>query len=403
MKNKRFLPCLIFLLSLLLTGCGKREINDLAMVTGVGIDMGQKPGTIRITAQIVRPADARGQTGAPSGATGEPIYSATAEGESIFKAMRNLGRFSSRRIFWAQNFIIVINEAVARKGVTDILDFFTRNHETRMNTWMVATPDKAADLISTVTGLEVVPGEATDKLFRYNEIISEAPRTNVMRFEESFLSKSNHPVLAKMQLRKRGISNKKPEQFGSIKQVELSGTAVFKRDKMVGWLGPVDSRGLLFFVEKVDSAAIVLPCPGANEGTKKKVSLELKNQKFRETPSIINGKPQFDVHLTTTADLVENDCSLPLEKMQGQLQAALKKELQKELEGVVQKAQKKYKVDFLKLGDIFDNQYPSEWKRMQKRWDKEFSRAKIKVTVDAHVNSPVLLKLPTKSEKGGGP
>lgn len=402
MKNKGFLWIILILFPLLLTGCGKREINDLAMVTAVGLDKGDKPGSIRITAQIVRPADARGQTGAPSGGTGQPIYSATADGESIFSAMRNLARFTSRRIFWAQNFIIVINENVAREGVSDILDFFTRNHETRMNTWMVATPNKASELVSTITGLEVVPGEATDKLLRQNEIVSDAPRTNVMRFQESFLSKSTHPVLAKMQLKKRGISNKKPKEFGSIKQVELTGTAVFNRDKMVGWLSPSNSRGLLFFIEKVSSADVVLPCPDASKKSNKRVSLELKNQKFQVNPMYKNGKPQFDVQLITYADLVESECSVPLEKMQKQLETALKKNLQKEIEGVIQKAQKKYKVDFLKLGEIFENRYPAEWRTIQNRWDQVFSRTDITVHVEAHVNNPVLLKLPTKSSKGSG-
>ena len=402
MKNIILLWGIFILFSILLTGCGKREINDLAMVTAVGFDKGDKPGTIRITAQIVRPADARGQTGAPSGGTGEPIYSATAQGESTFSAMRNLARFTSRRIFWAQNFIIVINEDVAKMGVTDILDFFTRNHETRMNTWIVATPDKAADLVSTVTGLEVVPGEALDKLFRYAEIVSEAPRTNVMRFQEAFLSKSTHPVLAKMQLRKRKISNKKPEQFGSISQVELSGAAVFNRDKMVGWLSPINARGLLFFIEKVDSATMVLPCPKTPENSNKKVSLELKKQKFRVTPFYRNGKPEFDIKLTTYADLVESGCSLSLEKMQNHLETALKKELENEIKDVISLSQKKYKIDFLKLGEVFENRYPGEWKKIQKRWKQEYPQAHVNIHVTANVNNPVLLKLPTGSAKDGG-
>lgn len=399
-KSFRWMMFLL-LLSLLLIGCGKREINELAMVTAVGFDKGDE-GKIRVTAQMVRPPDARGQTGAPSGGTGEPIYSATAEGESIFAAIRNLSRFSSRRIFWAHNFIIVVNEEVAKEGITDILDFFTRNHETRMNTWMVATPNQASEMVSTITGLEVVPGEALDKLFRYNEIVAEAPSTNVMRFEESFLDESTHPVLARMHLQERGVSNKKPEQFGSIKQIELSGTAVFNHDKMVGWLDPTESRGLLFFIQNVESGAVVLPCPDASVESKKKVTLELKYQKFEVTPFYKKGSPQFDVQLITYADLVESACPVPLEVMKTELETALEKKLQDEIKGVIEKAQKEFKVDFLKLGETFNNRYPAEWKQLKTRWDQEFTEANINVHIEAHVYSPVLLKLPTKSEKGDG-
>jgi spore germination protein KC len=402
MKDKYFRCILPFLLLLLLLiGCGKREINELAIVTAVGIDKSEEPGKIRVTAQIVRPADARGQTGAPSGGTGEPIYSATAEGESIFAAIRNLARFTSRRIFWAHNFIIVINEDVAKEGMTDILDFFTRNHETRMTTWIVATPDKASEVVSTITGLEVVPGEALDKLFRYNEIVAESPRTNVMRFEESFLSESTHPVLAKMQLQERGISNKKPEQFGSIKQIELSGTAIFNNDKMVGWLSPTESRALLFFIEQVESGVVILPCPEQPSESKKEFTLELKYQGFDITPLYEEGKPKFNIDLTTYADLVESECPEPLGDMKKELEASLEKKLQSEIEGVIKTAQKKYKVDFLKLGETFNNRYPAEWKELKKQWDKEFTQAETTIKIEAHVNSPVLLKLPTKTWKGG--
>lgn len=160
-----------------LTGClGKREINDLAMVMAVGIDKGEN-GQVKITTQIVRPADSRGSTGAPSGQTGDPIWSATAESETLFDAIRNLSTFSSRRVFWAHNYAIVINEDYAREGIGDVVDFFTRNPELRMRTWVMVTPDEASKLVSTITGLEVIPGEALNKLFRYNRISVQAPRT----------------------------------------------------------------------------------------------------------------------------------------------------------------------------------------------------------------------------------
>ncbi|HZG74600.1 MAG TPA: Ger(x)C family spore germination protein, partial [Paenibacillus sp.] len=85
---KTFRRCCAALLALtLIAGCGGRqEISELAIVTGVGLDLSDDGEGVRVTAQIIRAADARGQTGAPAGGTGEPIYSVTAEGDSIFAA-----------------------------------------------------------------------------------------------------------------------------------------------------------------------------------------------------------------------------------------------------------------------------------------------------------------------------
>jgi spore germination protein KC len=398
--NKVLLAFLLVVFSLTSTGClGKQEINDLALVMAVGLDTGKKPGTVMLTAQIARPADARGQTGAPSGGTGEPIWSATAEGKSVFEAVRNLGRYSSRRVFWAHNFVIIIGEDLARQGIGEIVDFFTRNHELRMRTWVVVAKGKASQLVSTQTGLEVIPGEAIDNLFRYSEIISSAPRSDMRTLQAAYLSDSTHPTLAKVQIRSREISNKKPGQFGSIKQVELAGAAVFNKDKMVGWLTPEETRGMLWFTEKVESGVVTLPC---SENAKKNTTLELKQQKFKVTPSYKNGTPSFDVQATSYADLVESGCESQdetalIQKLEGKLQQRLRAEIQ----GVVNKAQKTYKVDFLNLGKVFQNTYPIEWRSLRQTWMEDFPKAKVNVHVTVHINSTVLLKRMTKSGKAG--
>lgn len=399
MKRKLTAALLLLFATMLLAGCsGRIDINELAIVTAVGLDKGNQPNTVKVTAQIVRPASTRGQTGATSEGATESIYSISAEGKTIFEAIRNLARFSSRRVFWAHCYIIVINEDLAKSGITDIIDFFSRNHELRMRSWVVVTPDKASELVTTITGLEIVPGDALDRLFRFNRIVAEAPRTNMMRLQESFYSKSSQSVLAKMKLNKREISNKKPDKSETINQIELSGAAVFKQEKMLGWLSPGETRGLMFFVEKVESAIVTLPCPDQPD---RQLSIEMKKQKFTVTPTYRNGNVKFAVKLTTTDELAESGCTMDLSEMREELEKELADKLQSELESVIKKAQKIYKIDFLKLGETFNNRYPAEWKDLQKDWEAEFVKAKVSVKVDAHINSSVLLQRATKTRKDG--
>lgn len=389
----------LIILMTTLSGCfGKMEINDLGMVMAVGLDPGEKKGSIRVSTQIVRVADARGQTGAPSGGTGDALWSATAEGDSIFSAIRELARFSSRRIFWAHNYIIVINEDLAREGIQQIIDFFSRNHELRMRTWVVVTPNKASEIVSTVTALEVIPGEAMDKLFRYSRIATVAPRTQLMDIQAAYLSQSTHPVIARVQLQDRGISNKADKQYGSLKQVELAGTGIFKDDKLIGILTPDDTRGLLFFVEKVQSAIVPLPCP---DQPSKVLSLELKHQSFDIVPQYKNGKAEFDASLKTYVDLVEAGCPFSIEDQAEvkRLEMLLEKELASDIRRTVEIIQKKHKVDILELGKVFNNRYPAEWKKLAPNWDTTFPQVQVNIHVDARINSPVLLHQPTISGK----
>jgi len=386
----------LILASVFLSGCvGKREIDELALVMAVGIDNGDD-GKMKITAQVARPADARGQTGAPSGQTGDPIWSASAEGETIFEAIRNLGTFSSRRVFWAHNYAIIISEDLAKKkGIADIIDFFTRNPELRMRTWILVTPDDASEVVSTITGLEVVPGEAIDKLFRYTSITRQSPSTQILDVQSAFLSESSQPVIARVRLTDRGVSNKKPGQAGAYKQVELAGAGVFKEDKLVGILKPEETRGLIPFIEGVESGVVVLPC---SKNSDAKVSVELRSPIFEVNPSIKDGIPVFDITFRIYGRLVEAGCPFSLKdrKEVQKLEEEVQTLLHDEIKTIVYKAQKEYKSDFIELGKVFNNHYPAEWKEFQPNWESVFQEASVSVEVKADITDSSLLYKPTK-------
>jgi len=386
---KRWLCLFISFIPLLLltTSCyGLQQINELAIVTAVGLDVGKAPGSVKLSVQIIRPADARGQTGAPAGGTGQPIYSVSAEGDSIFDAIRNLGHFTSRRVYWAHNFLIVMHESYARRGIADMIDFFTRNHELRMNTWVAVTPDAPDEVISTITGLEVVPGQAVDRLFRNIQIVGLAPASDMRSLEEAFLSPSVQPVLAELKLVKRGISNKKPEEHGSIKQVELAGAAAFNKDKMVGWLSSIETKGAMYFLQKLKSGIEVVSCPQSKDQI---VTLELKDIRLKVTPSYANQVPSFDIRMKLQADVVENDCGAPITEIREATERTLKEKLALHIEKAVARAQH-YHSDFLKLADVFRNKFPVEWQTLGTDWNAVFVQAETTVEVEATIESTVL-------------
>jgi len=405
-RSRRFL--LLLALSLTLTtGCfGKHEIDDLAMVMAVGLDPGQTPGSVRITAQIARPSDVRGQTGAPTAGSGEPIWTVSGEGDTIMAAIRSIARFSSRRVFWAHNQIIIINEKLARRGIKDALDFFSRNHELRMRTWVVVCSEEARKMVTLKTGLEMIPGVSLHKLFRYSQVVSEAPRTDMRTLSAAYLSESTHPVLARVQSRSRLISVQEGSQeHGSNPQVELSGTAVFKKDKMLGWLDMEQSRGLLWFIEPVESRIVVLPCPSGdpeqNESKNGKISLEIKHNTFEVTPHYDGKKISFTAHLNADIDLVEVGCETNLSNydLMKQLESKVRAKLRREIDNTVQAAQHTYGVDILELGKIFHNVYPAEWKKISKRWSELFPTVDVRVEIEAGIKSPVLLQKPLQPGK----
>lgn len=396
MRHKIKFVLILSALVMVLSGClGKTEINDLGMVMAVGLDKGEKKGTIKITAQIVRPADARGSTGAPSGQTGEPVWSITATGDSIFDAIRHLGMSSSRRIYWAHNYAVIINEELAKEGVNDIIDFFSRNHQLRMQTLVMVTPDSASEIVSTLTGIEVIPGQAINDLFLYNSVTASAPQTQIIDLQQAYLNETTQPVLARISLKESGISNKKPTAEPSLKQIKLDGAGVFKNDKLIGTISSNDAMGLLFFLENAHSSAVVTHCPDQPE---KAMTVELKYENFDVTPTYENNQVGFDIKLNSVVQLVEAGCpfSIENETQVKQLEKQLEENLKGKIEKILQLAQEEYKSDFLELGETFKNRYPAEWKDIVSKWEDEFTEAKMNIKVDVQLTSSALLYLPTK-------
>lgn len=387
---------LMMLIVFSMTGClGKREINDLAMVMAVGIDKGENE-QVKITTQIVRPADSRGSTGAPSGQTGDPIWSASAEGETLFDAIRNLSTFSSRRVFWAHNYAIVINEDYAREGIGDVVDFFTRNPELRMRTWVMVTPDEASKIVSTLTGLEVIPGEAINKLFRYNRVSVQAPRTQMIDVQSALSIENVEPVIARVSLIQKGVSNKKPGESGAFDQIELKGAGVFKGEKLVGTLGGEEVKGMLPFVEKLETGLAVLECPTNDT---KKLSIELEEHNFKVTPALEDGKPKFKVHYDVKGSIVEGDCPLTIKdrpKIKN-LEKQVEQQIKEQIDTIVNKAQTEFRSDFLEFGNVFHNRYPAEWKKIKNEWRSVFPDVKVETSTNAEITDSTLLINPARN------
>lgn len=390
---------LLLILILLLSGCaGKRELNDLALVMAVGIDKGEGENAFKVTAQIARPADARGQTGAPSGQTGEPILTIVGQGESLFDAIRDLSSFTTRNVFWAHNQVIVINEDLAKEGIAQVIDFFTRNSELRMRTWVVITPEKASTLVSTVTGLELIPGEALNKLFRYGEISNVAPNSQIMDVQAAYLSQSSQPIIARVSLKEVMVSNKKPEKGPTIKQVDLAGAGVFQEDRLVGVLKPEETRALMLFTERLKSGVVTTPCKSKPERT---VSVELRDQMFQVTPHFKGSQISFTAEYDAFAMVVEAGCPFSIDDQEQvtKLEQAVEKKLKKEIDTTINKVQKEYKTDVFELGKVFHNEYPGYWKQIADDWEEVFPTVDIKVSVNVEVKDSVLLWEETNSGK----
>jgi spore germination protein KC len=93
LKQKAFL-FLILTLGTLLTGCwNRKELNELAIAVGLGID--KQGDQFRVSVQVVDPGEVSTQKGA-GGRAPATLY--TSEADTIFEAVRKITTLSPRKI-----------------------------------------------------------------------------------------------------------------------------------------------------------------------------------------------------------------------------------------------------------------------------------------------------------------
>lgn len=150
-----------FLLINLLTGCwSSKELNEIAILTGLGID--KTENGYRLSAQVINPGEIAGKNS--SGRTEVVRYMKS--GATIHEAFRKLTTDVPRILYLSHLRIVLFGEDMAREGIGKALDFLSRDHEMRSDFFLsVAKGATAADILNVTTHEERIPA---NKLYTAN-------------------------------------------------------------------------------------------------------------------------------------------------------------------------------------------------------------------------------------------
>lgn len=226
MKRRIFIYFLCLLLSIVLPGCwNRKELSTLSVVQAMGIDKTEE-GQIILTLQLLKPSEIKGSSakgGGNNGGGGKNVVIVTATGQTIFDAIRNATHQVDRKSLFSQNKVIVIGESAAKLGIAPLLDLAARDPELREPTYIFIVKGKAKDIIEAENEQEKVPAKALESLAKATRATSKAPEITLIDLMKSLVSKTSAPILPGVELVEQ------PEGAAIKKQVQLCGTAVFKK------------------------------------------------------------------------------------------------------------------------------------------------------------------------------
>jgi spore germination protein KC len=377
-----------FFLIASLCGCwNSRELNSLAIVTGVGIDRAEEPEKIKITAQVVRPGEIA-QKGNNSGGSTVPAYwNVTHTGNTVFGAIRSLSEESSRRLFFPHEEILIFSNTISEEGVRAYLDFFTRDPEPRNNIWILIAEGTAEEILNVPAKLEKIPSvKISQMVVNHNAITSQSVAVTIDDFITNLLSPTTAPIAPII-----GTTGD-----GEDRTMVMTGTAVFKGDKMVGRLDQMEGRGLLWVQGKIKSGIIEVQDPKGDL-----VSLEIIRAGSKITPVLQDGKIIMKVEITEEGNIGEYTGSENLSdtSMIAFLEQKKTEAIRDEILAAFEKA-RELDADIFGFGNVIYQRHPKVWKDMQKNWDELFQEIELEVSIQAKLRLMGRISNPNVPEQG---
>lgn len=377
-----------FVLAGLLGGCwSRREINEVAIVLGAGVDW-TEGDHIRLTVQMAIPgAFAAGGEGGNKGKEASSLV-VSAEGATIEEAERYLAMKVPRDIYWGHSIVLVIGEQMAKKGAQMVTDFFERDRQPRETMWIMVAKGEAKDFLETYSDLQKTSAQAVGFLTRKRT----GYPVQLREFAEMLASKEIQPAVTGVEVKEAGVAQG-PGQEGrspSHKQVVISGVGIFKEDKLVGWLDDHETRGLMWLKGEPMDGVITVPSPNEPD---KKVSIRIRRGKTGIEAESGGEYPRFNVKIKVEGDMVEQQSRENLAKpeMIKALESEMADEIKKRTTAALRKARDEYGVDVFGFGHAFHHRFKKDWRELEDRWDEVFRRAEINITVEAYVREIGLL------------
>lgn len=385
MKRKIGLLVILVLLLNLLSGCwNRRELNEIAIMVGMGID--KSDDQYIVTTQVVNPSAAASKEG---GTQGSPVVTFHEKGDTVFKAIRKITTNSPRKIYGAHLRVLVIGEELAKESIGEFLDFFLRDHEMGTDFFVVIAKDTTAEnILKVLTPLEVLPA---NKLYSSLEASAQAWAPTITVTLDKLLgeiaSDGMQPNLTGIVIEgndQEGEMKENVEQIHADVKLNFSGIAVLKEDKLIGWLNENESKGLNYVLGNVESTLVELPCPEE----KGKIGIELIRTKADINGKVEKGNPKGTVEIKAEGNVGDVGCkNLDLTKPEtiDELEKKTEQEIKKLIETTIMRAQEEFEVDSFGFGEAIHRSNPDYWKKVKKEWDKKFTDMPVEVKVTMEI------------------
>jgi spore germination protein KC len=393
-KLRASLVALFLIIPVLMCGCwDRREIEILAFVNAVGIDRADS-GNLLVSFYTINPGALGKQPG--GGGSEPPAYVTSIEAHNIQQAVARFSEESPRMVRFRQLQAIIVGEDLARQGVGPVVDYFSRREDSRRSIWVLVARGSARDIL--VEG-QAPPEELTSDGIR--TIMERRPTFTSTRypialgdFLTSLVRIGHEPIASSVELNPvqdtsethsgNGQAAAGDSAAGGQRRPVFSGAGVFRGDRLLDFLGPTETRGVLWLQGDVRGGEISIPADSQEDWAS--LSVERESTDVR---SVVEGdRIRFIVNIfeegyitSVNSDRINVDDPVTLAMLEREKEEAIRQEVM----SAVARAQS-LQSDFLRLGDRLYRARPDAWEKFRDDWNEGwFPRVEVEVNVECQL------------------
>ncbi len=369
--NKTIISLLLIVsITIFSTGCWSyREIDKLALVSGIAVDKNNLDNNYELTAEIID----------ITASTREPKFNSTrisSKGNGFFDCLRNMINLSAKQLFLSHASVLIISEDAARDGILPLLDWILRDSEPRITLYpLVSEAEYAKEILSAHSlSTEIRSFEIEDMIIS-NDKLSKIPNIKVYEIINDISSSGIYAVLPTV----KSVINE------GTRTMALSGGAIFNKDKLAGYMGLEDVKYYLFVRNKISGGLITIGFP--SDIPIDNITLEILRNKTKVTPMFSNNELYMDIKIKTKVFIAESDTNIDIinKSIIEQLEFTAEESIKNNIISLINMIQADYGLDIFGFGDIVKEKMPKLWKEINNNWDEIFKELKVEVDVDVNI------------------
>ncbi|MCM3786127.1 Ger(x)C family spore germination protein [Neobacillus mesonae] len=386
MKRKLLLVIVIVLMSFAVAGCWDAvELKDRLILSGFGVDRGNAKGIYEFSFQAVVPNEVSGNRGL--GTT--PAFVFSEQGRTMQEAISKMSKKIPRRSSGSHAEVVIISEELARDaGIGKFIDLVERDPETRITMQiLIAKGSKSKDVLAVTSPVSpITANNIADKLNFTSQQYSHNFSSRIDETIRGMIVPGGGPTITGILIKgEKNVAATKENREGTLTSAytELDGMAMFKGDKLVGWMEKDEPLGLAILKNKTKKSMANLTC---HLDSSEVVAVESVFYKSKIKASVIDGTPHFHIDVKQEGTMNEVHCPVKLDR--GEVIRIYEKTWNEKTKQIVLsavKAAQEAGTDVLGFGYALEKERSPEYKAWKESddWSEKFAQSDVEVDVNS--------------------